>query len=333
LINQPNTMKHFHFQRGVSAMTTFNSRSLAGLLCAAALLCPATAHAQDGRKKSQPLPPSVEAAPMPAGALEIADAMKAAKVGQEIALRGRIAMAKDAFASDSAVFTLTDDAAAAGCCPKDGSLMETCKLPPAMKATIQIVDESGSPLKTGLDGKGGLRHGAEVFVVGQVASANGSDSLVVSARAIHVPRAGLPIGFFVRQAPQAAKDLSDARKSGQLKKGDTVELRGVIGGSRDPFVEGRAMFTLMGSGLKPCNANPDDKCAQPWDYCCETQDDIKANSATIRIPDDKGNPLRTDIKGRVGIKELSEVVVVGKVAMADKGVLLVDASSIYVVRP
>jgi hypothetical protein len=141
------------------------------------------------------------------------------------------------------------------------------------------------------------------------------------------------VGFFVREAPQSAKDLSEVKKTGALKKGDTVEIRGVIGGSKDPFVAGRAMFTLIGGALKPCSARPGDKCQTPWDYCCERQNDIKANSATIRVGDEKGNPPRTDFKGRMGIKELSEVAVVGTVAMADRGIVIIEATKMHVVRP
>ena len=293
-----------------------------------------TASAQSSKQtSSEPLPNSVSLDKIPADAKEIDEAMKTAKQGETIVLRGRIAMAKDAFVKGSAAFTLIDDAAAATCCPKDGKILDTCSAPAESKATIQLVDKQETLLPIDLEGKGGLKHGAEVFVVGKVASADGRNVLVVNAAGIHVPAAGIPMGFFVRQMPQDAKDLSEVKKAGGLKKGDKVVVRGVIGGSTQPFVDGRAMFTLMGKDLKPCNATPDDHCPTPWDYCCETRKDITANSATIRVADDKGNPLRTDLKGRLGIKELSDVVVVGTVAMAKNGALIVDASSMHVVRP
>jgi hypothetical protein len=68
----------------------------------------------------------------------------------------------------------------------------------------------------------------------------------------------------------------------------------------------------------------------PWDYCCETKEDITANSATIQIVDAKGQVLRTDLKGRRGIKELSELVVTGKVAVAEAKALVINVSSIVV---
>lgn len=306
------------------------SRLLSAAIClslAAGLgaLAPSTAIAQ-GAKSGDPLPAGLALPSIPAGALEVARAVKTAKPGQDIALRGRIAMAKDAFAPGGSTFTLSDDAAVAACCPTDGSLLDTCTFTGAHKATIN------APGGVRLQGKGGLKPGAEVFVVGKVAAANGSDSLVITATGIHIPEGGLPPGAFAAEPPADAKDVSEAKR-GTLKKGDRITLRGVIGGSRDPFVAGRAMFTLMGSGLKPCNANPDDKCQTPWDYCCEPKAEIVAHSATVRFVDAQGRPLRTDIKGRMGIKEQSEMIVVGTVAAADKGVLIVNATKLHPVSP
>lgn len=144
--------------------------------------------------------------------------------------------------------------------------------------------------------------------------------------------ATLPASLFAATAPEDARDVSEARKS-KINEGDIVTLRGVIGGSRQPFVPGRAVFTLMGSALKPCNEIPGDNCGTPWDYCCERRSDITANSATIRVVDAKGDPVRIDVKGQHGVKELSEVIVTGKVSAVESGVLVVDATSIHVVRP
>jgi hypothetical protein len=312
-------------------------RSSLPVFAAALALCvglpaaiPQSAFAQPTSNKGEkPLPASVAVAKLPPDAKEVSEIASSAKVGDPVVIRGRIAMVKNAFASDNAAFTLSDDAAVAECCPKDGTLMENCGIKPPQQVRIEVVDRGGKPLKSSLAGFGGLQPGAEVFVVGKVAAVG--ESPLVQATGLHIPRSSLPAGFFLAELPEGAKDLSEAKKAGGMKKGDRVALRGVIGGSHDPFVPECAMFTLMGSALKPCNANPDDKCAAPWDYCCETKGDIAANSATIRVADTKGNPLRTDIKGRAGIKELTEVIVLGTVAVAEKNTLIVDANGIHVV--
>lgn len=267
---------------------------------------------------------------VPANALEITAAMKSAKVGETITVRGTVAMSKDAFVENRAMFTLVDESTRKGCCPPSDKLPDTaCDIPAEGRATVQIVDASGKPLRAGLTGQHGLKPGAEVFVTGKVESANGTDALVLTAASLHVPKAPLPTGFFVEKQPENAKDVSEARKGGALKAGDEVVLRGRIGGSKDPFVAGRAVFTLVGRGIKACSDNPGEKCSRPWDYCCETKEDILANSVSVQVTDAKGQVLRTDMKGRRGLKELSEIVVVGKVASAGGGALVVNATTVY----
>ena len=270
---------------------------------------------------------------LPADAAEITKAMSTAKVGETITIRGNIAMSKDAFAQDRAMFTLVDEAARKGAYPTADKLPENAgEIAAAGRATIQIADAAGRGLPFGLSGEHGLKPGAEVFVTGTVATANGKDALVISATSMHVPRGPLPLAVFTDKPAENARDVSEVRKAGGLKVGDGVVLRGRIGGSKEPFVAGRAVFTLIGRGLKACNENPDDKCSKPWDYCCETKQDILANSVTVQVVDAKGQILRTDMKGRRGLKELSEVVVVGKVASADGKAVVINASSLAAVE-
>lgn len=270
---------------------------------------------------------------LPPGALEISVAMKAAKIGETITIRGNVAMSKDAFVENRAVFTLVDESTRNGCCPKSDSLPETsCDIPAQGRATVQIVGTNGKPFRSELHGEHGLKPGAEVFVTGKVEAANGSDTLVVTVVSMHVPKAPLPTGFFAEKEPDNAKDVSEVRKAGTLKVGDEVVLRGRIGGSKEPFVAGRAVFTLVGRGIKACNENPDDKCSVPWDYCCETRADILAHSVTVQVVDTKERILRTDMKGRHGLKELSEVVVVGNVASTDGNSLVLVARGAFVAR-
>jgi hypothetical protein len=280
------------------------------------------------------VPSGVLIASVPADAQEIPAAMKSAKVGQSITVRGRVAASKDAFVTGRAMFTLVDERADLGCCPKDAKdLPETsCSTPAESKCTVQLVDARGRTLRVDLNGKSGLKPGAEVFVTGTVQAANGINALVITAEKLHIPRASLPAGFFLESVPENAKDLSSLRKSGEVQPGDIVAIRGRIGGSAQPFVDGRAIFTLVGRDLKACNEKPGDTCPMPWDYCCEEPGDIRANSATVQVVDEKGQPLRTDLKGRMGLKELTEVVIVGKVATADNKVMIVNATGIAAAR-
>lgn len=142
------------------------------------------------------------------------------------------------------------------------------------------------------------------------------------------PAATLPADLFVDMEPDGAKSPEEIKAS--AKPGDKVAIRGRIGGSPNPFVEGRAVFTLMGPGLKACSDNPEDKCATPWDYCCETAADIAKHSAMVQVVDAAGTPLRTGLKGVNGLKELSQVTVQGVVHQANDKILVVSATAIYV---
>lgn len=138
----------------------------------------------------------------------------------------------------------------------------------------------------------------------------------------------VPASVFLTAAPENPKEVKAAKAD--AKVGETVALHGRIGGSREPFVDGRAVFTLVDMELPPCNVDPNDTCKTPWDYCCETKSTLSASTATIQVVDSAGAPLKGGIKGAGNLKELDEIVVVGKVAQAEPGKLLVlNAEGIY----
>ena len=123
--------------------------------------------------------------------------------------------------------------------------------------------------------------------------------------------------------PAGAVGVAEVKASAQ--EGDTVVLRGRIGGRRDPMGEGSAVFTVMDLGLPHCGENPEDKCATPWDYCCEKPETIRANAATVQAP---------AAADGAGFRPLDEVVVVGTVGpRPNPDVLTVVASGVYRVGP
>jgi len=141
----------------------------------------------------------------------------------------------------------------------------------------------------------------------------------------------LPSNLFLEKEPEGAKTVEEVKAS--AKAGDKVVFRGRIGGSKAPFVEKRAVFTLMGAGLKACSDDPEDKCTTPWDYCCDTPEAIAKHSATIQVVDASGAPLRVGLKGANGLKELSEVVVQGTVKEAKDKIMIVNATGFFIAKP
>ncbi len=298
-----------------------------GLLAIAAIgLAPFHAAAQD-------LPESHRLRAIPPGAIELSAAAKTARAGDTITVRGRVANADDAFAAGRAEFVLVDDAAAAGVMRQTGGqTVAACPLKPENRAAVQLVDSAGKPLSYSVKGRSGLVPAAEVFVTGKVVSAATDDApMTIAAGGVFVPRVGLPAGMLLDTAPDPAPDVVDAKKG--LQKGDKIVLKGRVGGSKEPFVKERAVLTLVGRGIKACDDIPGDNCPAPWDYCCIPREDITLHSATVQIVDARGAPLRTDIKGRWGIREHSELIVVGTVADVRGDAMVVNATGLHVVKP
>jgi hypothetical protein len=140
----------------------------------------------------------------------------------------------------------------------------------------------------------------------------------------------LPAGLALTEAPSGAKDVSAVRA--EAKAGDEVVLRGRVGGSLSPFVEGRASFQLVDASLKACGEGTAmDQCKTPWDYCCDDPKDLAAHIASVQVTGPDGKPLRAGLQGFAGLKPLSTVTVKGVVAKpASAGALVVNATGIHV---
>jgi hypothetical protein len=143
----------------------------------------------------------------------------------------------------------------------------------------------------------------------------------------------LPPGLVLSEAPGGAADIAAIRNS--AKVGAEVVLRGRVGGNEEPVESGVASFRLVDVSLKPCTEGGEmPKCATPWDYCCDDFDKLQAHSATVRVVNADGRPLRAGMSGIGGLKPLGEVTVKGTVATADEGrPLVIHATGIYVVKP
>lgn len=126
---------------------------------------------------------------------------------------------------------------------------------------------------------------------------------------------------------------ADARGVKAIKdaaaEGDTVTVRGIIGGRKDALNKDSALFVMVDPALENVCLSEDDHCATPWDYCCAKPEDIQINSATVQLVDADGNPLEIDLSAQ-GIKPLDEVIVVGTVAARpDPKVLTIRATGLH----
>lgn len=135
--------------------------------------------------------------------------------------------------------------------------------------------------------------------------------------------------YLLSAEPQAAKSILQVRE--ESKQGDEVVLVGRIGGDVNPWVEGRAAFSLVDLSAKACSDIPGDSCPTPWDYCCETDKLVKGKTL-IKLVGGDGQPVATDARELLGVKELDTLVVQGKAQRDDSGNLTILASKIFV-RP
>ena len=133
--------------------------------------------------------------------------------------------------------------------------------------------------------------------------------------------------FLLSDEPDGAGEVIRVRET--AKDGDDVVLVGRIGGSEDPWISGRAAFSIVDNSLRACSDIPEDKCPIPWDYCCETHK-LPTSTALIKVVDADGKLVKSDAKSLLGVEELSTVVVQGKARRDEAGNLTVLATGVYV---
>lgn len=124
--------------------------------------------------------------------------------------------------------------------------------------------------------------------------------------------------------------VSVAEAKASAAEGDAITIRARIGGRSKPITSDSPVFLVMDLEVPSCaDMGEDDHCATPWDYCCETQESITANSATIQIVGSDGSTIETDPIA-AGLHPLDEVIVVGTVGpRPNNDVLTIRATGIH----
>lgn len=144
------------------------------------------------------------------------------------------------------------------------------------------------------------------------------------------PSAALPATLFLKSAPANAKNVGESVAA--AKPGDTVVVRGDIGGSGEPFVNQRAIMTIVDLELKDCDEMGEKgHCKTPWDYCCEPRESLRAHLASVQVVGADGKVMKTDLKGQGGLDPQRRVIVEGKVAAeSTKDSLVINATGVFV---
>jgi hypothetical protein len=159
------------------------------------------------------------------------------------------------------------------------------------------------------------------FVLG----CTGADEATPSVQTNPVSASGSD--YLLTEQPEDTKTVIEARETAQ--DSDEVAVLGRIGGSANPWIEGRAAFSIVDPTLKACSDIPGDACPKPWDYCCEVPS-LPGATALIKVVDAEGNVVKADAKEMLNLKELDTVVARGTAQRDDAGNLTVLATGIYV---
>ena len=133
--------------------------------------------------------------------------------------------------------------------------------------------------------------------------------------------------YLLSEEPKGAEAVIKVRE--ESKNEEDVVIVGRIGGSENPWIEGRAAFSIVDGSLKACSDVPGDECETPWDYCCETHK-LPTSTALVKVVDENGDLVNADARQLLKVQELSTVVVKGTAQRDDAGNLTVLASGVYV---
>lgn len=133
--------------------------------------------------------------------------------------------------------------------------------------------------------------------------------------------------FRLPAEPTGAQEVIAVRAN--ATDGDPVVVVGRIGGDVNPWVNGRAAFSLVDNSIRACSDIPGDACPTPWDYCCET-DKLKTGKILVKFVDDGGQLIASDARELLGVRELDTVVIEGKVQKSEDGNAVLLANGVYV---
>ena len=141
-----------------------------------------------------------------------------------------------------------------------------------------------------------------------------------------LPVSELPERFLLNEEPEGVLDVAEARAA--ALQGERIAVRGIVGGSPTPFVNGLAAFTLVDPGLVNVCLDEDDHCPTPWDYCCVDPKRLLESSVTVEFRDGTA-PVPAGARGFHGLDHLSQVVVAGRAELDARGNVTVVATGLH----
>jgi len=102
----------------------------------------------------------------------------------------------------------------------------------------------------------------------------------------------------------------------------------IVEGRLYDITKGYAVMRIMDLKMDYCGEiNKEDKCPTPWDYCCDTREDIAAGSLMVEARNASGKPIKTP--ALPNLRLLDKVKVKGKLTKDDHGNFVLLASGMF----
>lgn len=133
--------------------------------------------------------------------------------------------------------------------------------------------------------------------------------------------------YLLAEEPTGAIGVIDARESTQ--NGDEVAVVGRICAGTNPWIEGRAAFTMLDPAM--AIVADDQECADGelcTGDCCAA--DRVASSTLVKFVDDQGSVIAVDARQLLALSEGDMVVVQGHVKKDENGNFALLADGVYV---
>ena len=154
----------------------------------------------------------------------------------------------------------------------------------------------------------------------------GSDLTATAAHATAVNIDGSK--FLLSEEPDGAVGVITARESAE--DGKPLVMVGRIGGAANPWIEGRAAFTLLDASMTVVAEGDMAEGAVCTGDCCATE--RLACTAVVKVVDGDGQLIAMDSRQLLGVKEADMVVVEGKAQKDKAGNFVMLANRVYIRR-
>ncbi|MGB6043602.1 MAG: hypothetical protein WBF93_10645 [Pirellulales bacterium] len=133
--------------------------------------------------------------------------------------------------------------------------------------------------------------------------------------------------YVLQEEPGGAVGVMIARED--AKDQDEIVLVGRIGGRKNPWIDGRAAFTMIDAAMTIVASGKESSAGQIcMDDCCAA---LRTECTTlVKLVDEQGAVLPIDARELLQAQENDMVVVKGKVRRDGEGSFSVAASGVYV---